>query len=75
MHNGRSTKVIYRQTEQELWEKIQQYLSARQWEFADLFKTADMIFTPMIIEGFRRISSGELEELAHYVQGAGWTMF
>ena len=69
MHNGRSTKVIYRQTEQELWEKIQQYLSARQWEFADLFKTADMIFTPMIIEGFRRISSGELEELAHYVQG------
>lgn len=69
MHNGRSTKVLYRQTEQEFWETIQQYFSARQREYTDLFKTAEMIFTPLIIEGFRRISSGELEELAHYVQG------
>ena len=69
MHNGRSTRVLFQQTKEGLHETALEYFSVRQSAYSDLFKTSEMIFTPLLVEGFRRISQEELEGLSLYVQG------
>ena len=67
MKNGRITKVIYKQTEQERIDFIIDYFSRRWNAYFDVYYAAELIYVPFMIEGFRRMNEEEisyLEQLA-----------
>lgn len=61
MKNGRITKVIYKQTEQERKDLILDYVSLRWPSYIDIYQAAELIYVPFLIEGFRRMNEQEID--------------
>ncbi|GAA6408245.1 hypothetical protein K040078D81_23620 [Blautia hominis] len=53
MHNGRSTKVIFKQTQAEAYQCANQYFSRRIESFKDLYQTTEMIIMPLLLDPMR----------------------
>lgn len=71
MARGRPTRVLFHQTEQQLHNFIVAHFSARWRSFSDLYASAEFIFVPLLVEGFRRMSKEELELLSRFAVRAG----
>lgn len=70
MRNGQLTKVLFRQSEQEITNFVINYFAERQTAFGDLCKTVELIFIPILAECFRRTSEEEFVHLTPYVERA-----
>ncbi|MBT9776951.1 GntR family transcriptional regulator [Clostridium sp. MCC353] len=60
MKNGRMTKVIFEQTEQEQSNFIIDYFSKRWQAYDDLYRTTELIYIPLMVEGLRRMNDEEI---------------
>ncbi|MBO1722171.1 GntR family transcriptional regulator [Extibacter sp. GGCC_0201] len=69
MHNGRPTRVIFQQTEEDARQCLLQYFSKRTNSFCDLYDSTEMIIQPLLMEGFRRCSKEDLTYLARLADG------
>lgn len=59
MKNGQSTKVIYKQTEQERQNNLIDFFSERWNAYQDLYEAAELACMPLMIEGLRRMDEQE----------------
>ena len=55
MKNGRISKVIYKQTEQERRDVVIDYFSQRWTSYLDIYRTSKWFYVPFMIEGFLRM--------------------
>lgn len=69
MHNGRSTKVIFKQTQEESRQCANRYFSSRIKSFKDLYQTTEMVIMPLLMESFRRMDEADLLYLEHLAKG------
>ena len=60
MKNGRTTKVIYKQTEQERKDLIVRYFSERWLANIDLYQATELLYIPVLVEGFRRMDETDI---------------
>lgn len=60
MKNGQSTKVLFRQSKEELISFVYHYYTRRQAAFTDLIASSELIFVPMLVEGLRRMDENDL---------------
>lgn len=70
MRNGRSTRIIFRQSRQELIDFSLRFFSERRTAFPDLCRTAEQISVPLFVEAFRRMDENDFLHLSHYVDRA-----
>ncbi len=70
MRNGRSTRVVFRQPPEEARRQARRFLSERWEELPDLVRSIEMTLTPLLAEGFRRMSGEELSALLRFSRGA-----
>lgn len=70
MHNGRSTKVIFKQTQAEAYQCANQYFSRRIESFKDLYQTTEMIIMPLLLESFHRMDEQDLAFLDRLAKGS-----
>lgn len=56
MHNGKPTEVIFRQTREELEDHISRFFSERWESFSDFYQSSELIFIPLLTEGFCRMT-------------------
>lgn len=63
MQSGQFTKVLFRQTKEELAAFIRLYYSGRRAAFSDLYKSSELVFVPMLTEGLRRMDENDLAYL------------
>lgn len=68
MRNGRATRIIFRQTRQELVDFALCFFSERQSAFPDLCRTAELILVPLFTEAFRRMDETDFLHLSHYIE-------
>lgn len=71
MSRGRQTRVLFHQTEEQLHSFIVEHFSERWHAFSDLYASAELLFVPLLVEGFRRMSKEELDLLSHFSVRAG----
>jgi len=71
MHNGRSTKIIFRQDPTQAEQERLRYFSRRVRGFQDLYQCATFIYIPLLTEGFRRAGQRDLAYLAGLARGSG----
>ena len=64
MKNGRMTRVIYKQTEQERRDFIIDYFSCRWSAYIDIYQATELMYVPFLIEGFRRMNGQEIAYIA-----------
>lgn len=69
MHNGRSTRIIFRQTPKDAEQCLLQYFSKRADSFCDLYDSTRMIIQPLLMEGFRRCGKEDHAYLARLAEG------
>ena len=69
MHNGRSTKVIFKQDPGRAQEYIYRYFSLRVRDSQDLYQSSGMILMPLLVEGFRQAGPEDLAYLARLADG------
>ncbi|MCB6203070.1 GntR family transcriptional regulator [Extibacter muris] len=69
MHNGRSTRIIFQQTEEDARQCLLQYFSKRADSFCDLYDSTRMIIQPLLMEGFRRCGKEDLAYLLRLADG------
>ena len=69
MHNGRSTRIIFRQTPKDAEQCLLQYFSKRADSFCDLYDSTRMIIQPLLMEGFRRCGKEDRAYLARLAEG------
>lgn len=60
MHNGQNTRVIFQQNEQELADFILSFYSERWGGFTDLYRAAELVLVPLLVEGLRRMDEEDL---------------
>ena len=60
MKNGRVTRAIYKQTDLERRHYIIDYFSRRWLDYLDLFQATELIYVPLLIEGFRRMNEQDI---------------
>ncbi|WP_294145297.1 GntR family transcriptional regulator [uncultured Clostridium sp.] len=70
MRNGRSTRIIFRQTRQELIDFALRFFSERRSAFPDLCRTAELILVPLFVESFRRMDDAGFLHLSRYIERA-----
>lgn len=70
MHNGRATKVLFRQTRQQFHNEVYRYFSERHHASKDLCQTAESIFVPLLAQGIQCIREEDLFYLDQCVQKA-----
>lgn len=70
MRNGRATRIIYRQTRQELIRFVLGFFSERRTAFPDLCRTAELISVPLFSEAFRRMEENDFLHLSRYIERA-----
>lgn len=70
MHNGQPTTVIFRQSEKEYDDYLLRYYEERQDAFFDLCQTVELIFIPLLIEGFGRIDEDDFSALINFAKNA-----
>lgn len=63
MKNGRATKVVYQQTEQERRESVISYFSERWEAYYELYEATELLYVPLIIEGLRRMNEQEKNDI------------
>ena len=71
MHNGRPTKVIFRQTQEEYEEAIFTFFSRRSYAYPDLFRTMEQMLVPLFAEGLKRADENDFMYLAPYIERLG----
>lgn len=71
MHNGRPTKVIYEESEQERVEFTRRYYSRRCDAFPDLYSSAEQVIIPLLTEGIRRMDDRDLDYIFRLSKRAG----
>lgn len=71
MRGGRSTTVLFKQTELKRQDFISSYFSKRWDAYADLYASSELIFIPLLLEGLRRMSKDDLDSMAHLAEQAG----
>lgn len=69
MHNGRSTKIIFQQTQENAEQLLLQYFSMRVDSFRDLYDSTHLVIMPLLMEGFRRSAKEDLAYLARLADG------
>lgn len=69
MHNGRSTKVIFRQDPEQAKQERLRYLSLRAGGFKDLYLSTKLILTPLLLEGLRRADRKDMAYLTSLANG------
>ena len=69
MHNGRPTRIIFQQTEEDADQCLLQYFSLRAGSFCDLYDSTRMIIHPLLMEGFRRCGKEDLTYLVRLSEG------
>ena len=71
MHNGRQTKVLFRQTGEEYEAFIRGFFSERLDASSDLTRTTQMICLPLMTEGFMRMDHRDLAYIAPFAKRSG----
>lgn len=64
MRRGQATTVLFQQSEQEYRDYIAGFYAKRRAAHSDLYASAELLFVPMMLEGLRRMSGGELDALS-----------
>lgn len=64
MRNGMYTRVIFKQTEQELTDFVLRYFSERWESYADLYASAELVFIPLLTECLKRMDETDLEYIS-----------
>lgn len=70
MHNGRSTRVLFRETQQECRAFTQKYYSERRDVFPDLYRMVEQVINPLLAEGIYRMDDEDLAYVAHLTEHA-----
>lgn len=70
MKNGRITKVIYKQTEQDCREVVIDYFSRRWRAYLDIYQTTEWFYVPFMIEGFSRMNEKDLSYITQLAEHA-----
>lgn len=70
MRNGRATRIIFRQSRQELIDFALGFFSERRTAFPDLCRTAEQILVPLFVEAFRRMDETDFLHLSLYIERA-----
>lgn len=70
MHNGTTTKVIFKQTEDQLAEFILNFFSERWDIFFDIYKSSEQLFVPLLVEGLKRMNQTDINYLIHLTERA-----
>lgn len=70
MRNGRSTRILFRQTRQELTDFTLRFFSERRTAFPDLCRTAEQISVPLFVESFRQMDETDFLHLSLYIERA-----
>ena len=70
MKNGRISKVIYKQTEQERRDVVIDYFSQRWTSYLDIYRTSKWFYVPFMIEGFRRMDEKDISYITQLVERA-----
>ena len=68
MHNGRLTKVVYRQTGKQRQETVRSYFSAHYAALLDLYESAGQVFIPLLYQSLRRMAPDGLSRLEPYAE-------
>ena len=68
MHNGRLTKVVYRQTEIQRQEAVRTYFAARHAASIDLYESAGQILVPLLTQCLHRMAPEDLSRLEPYAE-------
>lgn len=70
MHNGRTTKVIFRQDKETSIQCILRYFSCRIQGFQDLYQSVGLIMRPLLLESFYRADEKDLACLTRLAGGS-----
>lgn len=71
MHNGRPTKVLYQETEQEREDFVCRHYSLRSDAFPDLYRAWELVIIPLLAEGIRRVDDDDLLYIDRLAERAG----
>ena len=71
MHNGRQTKVLFRQTEEEYKAFTRRFFSERLTAASDLARTSQIICAPLMTEGFMRMDDKDLAYISPFADRSG----
>ncbi|MCC2876803.1 GntR family transcriptional regulator [Lachnoclostridium pacaense] len=71
MHNGRQTRVLFRQTDEEYRAFIRQFFSGRMAAASGLARAVEMVCIPLMTEGFMRMDDKDLAYIAPFVERSG----
>lgn len=65
MHNGRSTRVLFQETEQERMAFTQKYYAERRDVFPEIYRMIEQVITPLLVEGIDRMDDEDMAYVAH----------
>lgn len=70
MKNGRITKVIYKQTEQERREVVIDYFSQRWTAYLDIYQATEWFYVPFMIKGFGCMNEKDISYITQLAERA-----
>lgn len=70
IHHGRTSKVIFKQSTEELNTEIDRFFSGRQAAFPDLYQSTELIFIPLLCEGFQCMNEEDFVYIADLAERA-----
>lgn len=70
MRGGRSTRVLFEQSERKSQDYIASYYTRRRDAYSDLSASAEFTFVPLLLEGLRHIDGEELDLMSRMAERA-----